>query len=169
MTDLKLGTVREIKRYPSMILKQVCKIVTTFDIELEQLVNDMFTTMYMDNGVGLAASQVGILKRIFVIDTSNSGDKRRVFINPVIISGKLIERQKEGCLSFPGVFAFVRRYSKISVKAQDEKGEEFTLDLEGLDAICFQHELDHLGGITFYDHLSMLQKNMIRKKISKIK
>jgi peptide deformylase len=125
--------------------------------------------MYGSNGVGLSANQVGSTHRIFVMDTSESGARRKVFVNPCILSQSQEVRWKEGCLSFPGVFAFVKRFEKVKVSGLDEDGELYIVELEGLDAICFQHELDHLSGITFYDHLSQLQKNMIRKKMSKIK
>ncbi len=159
----------EVKVYPNPVLKTVCEPVTEINQEIKTLVQNMFITMYHRNGVGLSANQVGITKRIFVMDTSNSGLKRYVFINPEIIEQKEIDRWKEGCLSFPGVFAYVKRPQKIRVRAQDENGNTFELDLQGLDAVCFQHELDHLNGITFYDHLSPLQKTMVSKKISKIK
>jgi len=159
----------EIRIFPDPILKEICEPVTVFDNELKELVQNMFITMYNKNGVGLSANQVGVTKRIFVTDTSNSGQKRRVFINPEIIDAKDTERWREGCLSFPDIFAYVKRPNKIHIMAQDENGEFFELTLQGLDSVCFQHELDHLNGLTFYDHLSPLQKNLIKKKISSLK
>ncbi len=159
----------EVRVYPDPFLKTVCEYVPEVTEEIKTLIQNMFITMYVRNGVGLSANQVGVAKRVFVMDTSNSGDKRQAFINPEIIEQDNIERWKEGCLSFPEVFAFVRRATKIKVRAMNEEGNTFEVDLQGLDAICFQHELDHLDGITFYDHLSPLQKNMIRKKMQNLK
>lgn len=167
-TNLPKPKLLEIRIYPDPILKEVCQPVTVFDDELKELVQNMFITMYNDNGVGLSANQVGVTKRLFVTDTSNSGSKRTVFINPEIISSGKIERWKEGCLSFPDIHAYVKRPNQITVRAQDETGKFFELDLQGLDAVCFQHEMDHLNGITFYDHLSSLQKNLIKKKIQNL-
>ncbi len=167
--EVEPAKLLEIRTYPDPILKSICEYVTEFSEEIKTLVQNMFVTMYAKNGVGLSAIQVGIPKRIFVMDSSNSGARRRVFINPRILEMSEPTRWKEGCLSFPDVFAFVKRSGKIRVRAEDETGNTFELDLEGLEAVCFQHELDHLDGITFYDHLSPLQKNMIRKKMSNLK
>ena len=159
----------EVRIYPDPILKTVCKPVDIVTDDISALIKDMFVTMYSMNGVGLSANQVGVDKRIFVMDTSASGQKRRAFINPEILQSSDIERCKEGCLSFPGVSAYVKRPNFIKIKAMNEEGNTFELDLQGVDAICFQHELDHLNGITFYDHLSQLQKNLIKKKMFQIK
>ena len=129
----------------------------------------MFITMYNRNGVGLAANQVGVAKRIFVMDTSMSGQTRHTFINPEIIESSEIQRWREGCLSFPEVFSYVKRPNKIKVRSLDIDGKLVELELQGIEAVCFQHELDHLNGINFYDHLSQLQKNMIRKKMRNLK
>ena len=155
--------------YPNSILKEVSEPVNLVDDKIRSLIHNLFITMYSEGGVGLAAIQCGIKKRIFVMDVSNSGKQRRVFINPVIEASKDdTERCKEGCLSFPDIFAFVKRSSEVSISALNEKGELFKEKLTGIEAICFQHELDHLDGITFYDHLSPLQKNMLKKKILKM-
>lgn len=158
----------EIRNFPDPVLKKICDPVVDITQEIKTLIQNMFITMYYRKGVGLSANQVGVTKRIFVMDTSNSGSGRRVFINPVILSSDNNSKWKEGCLSFPGVFANVKRPANIRIQASDEEGKLFELELTGIDAICFQHELDHLNGITFYDHLSELQKNMIKKKMSKI-
>jgi len=158
-----------IRVYPDPILKQVCEPVTEVTDEIRTLIQNMFLTMYENGGVGLAANQVGVTKRIFVMDTSNSGAKRQAFINPEIIESSDIERYKEGCLSFPGIFAYVKRPTKIKIRALNENGEVFELYLQGLDAVCAQHEIGHTIGETFYDQLSPLQKNLIKKKISKLK
>lgn len=168
--DLPEPKLLEIRKYPDPMLKTVCETVEEVTPEIKALVQNMFITMYKSEGVGLSANQVGVPLRIFVMDTSNSGQKRAVFINPVIVEiNDDVERYREGCLSFPNVFAYVNRRKTLYVKALNENGEVFERQLEGIDAICFQHEYDHLDGITFYDHLSPLQKNMIRKKMSKIK
>ncbi len=158
-------TPLEVLNYPHVKLETECEPVGAITEEIKLFIKNMFITMYARNGVGLAANQVGELKRIFIIDTSNSGDKRKVYINPEIITSAETQRWKEGCLSFPGIFAYVKRAAKITIKALDEDGNEFQQDLQGLDAICFQHELDHLNGIVFYNHLSPLQRNMLRKKM----
>lgn len=165
----EIPEILSVITYPNSILKEISKEIEIIDDEVKKLIHNLFLTMYSEGGVGLSAIQCGIRKRVFVMDISNSGDKRRAFINPTIISGKNIQRYKEGCLSFPDVFAFVKRPSEISIKAMNESGEEIMLDLTGIEAICFQHEYDHLNGITFYDHLSLLQKHMIRKRISKLR
>lgn len=160
----------EIKIYPDPILKTPCISVTEITEEITTLIQNMFITMYHNGGVGLSANQVGVTKRIFVMDTTNSGDGRRAFINPEIIetSGEP-ERYREGCLSFPDVFAFVKRPTKIKIRALNEKGETFELDLQGIDAVCCLHEVDHLCGIEFLSHLSSVQKNLIKKKLSNLK
>ncbi len=159
----------DIIRYPNPILKIVSEPVIEVNQEIKDIIQNMFITMYKNDGVGLSAIQVGIPKRIFIMDTSNSGQKRRAFINPEIIFFDDIQRWKEGCLSFPDIFAFVKRPNKIRIRAVNENGEIFELDLRGVDAVCFGHELDHLNGVTFLDHLSPVQKNLIKKKISNLK
>lgn len=167
--ELPKPELLRIRIYPDEDLKTPCDLVEEITPAIKQLVQNMFLTMYKAGGVGLSANQVGEFVRIFVMDTSASGARRRVFINPEIIKQNETERWKEGCLSFPDIFAFVKRSTKIRVRALDETGVQFEMDLEHIDAICFQHELDHLSGITFYDHLSQLQKNLIKKKIAKLK
>lgn len=160
----------EVRTYPDPVLKVPCEYVTEVTDEIRTLIQNMFITMYHNNGVGLSANQVGVTKRIFVMDTSDSGKRRQAFINPEIIElGADIERYKEGCLSFPDIHAFVKRSTRIKIRALNEKGEVFELDLQGIDAVCCQHEMDHICGVTFFDHLSSVQKNLIKKKISKLK
>jgi peptide deformylase len=166
--DIDPVQILDIKLYPNPILKQKCAPVIEITKEIKTLVQNMFATLYHKNGVGLSANQVGYTHRIFVMDTSESGQKRQAFINPEIIESSDIDRWKEGCLSFPDVFAYVKRPTKIKIKALDENGESFELDMQGVDAICAQHEMDHLDGIIFFDHLSDLQKHMIRKKIKNL-
>lgn len=159
----------EIRIYPDPYLKVKCRPVIEITKEIKALIQNMFLTMYQANGAGLSANQVGHDVRIFVMDTSASGARRRVFINPEIIKQNEPEPWKEGCLSFPDIFATVKRHTKIKVRALDEEGQTFEMELESIDAICFQHELNHLDGETFYDHLSPLKKNMLRKKIANLK
>lgn len=169
MHDVTPLRILKILKYPNTLLATVTEPVTEFNDRLLDQIRDMFVTMYTENGIGLAANQVGIMRRFFVMDTSNSGDKRQVYINPTIIEHNDPEPYKEGCLSFPGVTADTSRSTKIKIRAQDETGNVFERDLEGLDAICFSHELDHLWGITFVDSLSPLKKQMIVRKVSKRK
>jgi peptide deformylase len=161
--------ILDIRIFPDPILKAVCTEVTEVTEDIRELIQNMFITMYNKNGVGLSANQVGKTVRIFVMDTSESGNRRRVFINPEIVSSSGEQKWNEGCLSFPGIFAQVGRFDKIKAKGLDESGALIEVELEGLDAICFQHELDHLNGITFYDHLSQLKRNMMKKKINNLK
>jgi peptide deformylase len=156
----------EILSYPHPHLKTVCEPVTEFGTHLLSLVNDMVITMSANGGIGLAANQVGLSQRIFVM---NIKDSMKEYVNPEILEFAEEIKDKEGCLSFPGVFASVKRYNKIKVKAKTLMGQDIEEELTGLDAICFQHELDHLNGITFYDHLSPLQKTLIQGKMNKIK
>jgi peptide deformylase len=161
--------ILEIYLYPEPILNTPCLEVTEINREIKTLIQNMFLTMYQAGGVGLSANQVGETRKIFVMDTSNDGSKRWVFINPVILETGGLERWKEGCLSFPNIFSHVKRPTWIKIEAMNEKGETIQMDLNGIDAICFQHELDHLNGITFYDHLSPVQKNLIKKKIRNLR
>jgi len=168
--QLPKPAILDIRTYPDPILRERCKEVSEITFEIKELIQNMFLTMYKNNGVGLSANQVGRLERIFVMDTSIDGDKRHVFINPEIVETTTEpERWKEGCLSFPDIFVFVKRPTKIKVRALNEQGEKVETNLEGLDAICFQHELDHLNGIIFVDHLSPVQKNLIKKRLANLK
>ena len=169
--ELEPARILDIRTYPDPILSAYCPYVSNEPDEVKEvktLIQNMFLTMYHHGGVGLSANQVGELKRVFVMDTSNSGQKRRAFVNPQILESKDEERYKEGCLSFPNVFAFVKRAAKITVRAWDEEGKEFQLDLTGIDAVCAQHEIDHLNGIQFIDHLSPVQLNLIKKRLKNI-
>ena len=160
--------ILKILKWPDPFLSLIPEVVTVFDDALEEDLRNMFVTMYADNGIGLAANQVGIDKSMFVMDTSISGDKRQVYINPEIISkSDAIQDFVEGCLSFPGGSVTMKRSMKLTVNAVDEKNVPFTKELQGLDAICFQHEFDHLCGTTFADHLSPLKKQMLQKKMIK--
>ena len=153
--------------FPDERLRTVAKPVTEFNAEIKTLVSDMFETMREEKGVGLAATQVNVHKQVIVMDVSDDQDTPLVFINPVIVSQTGTMVNEEGCLSVPGNYAKVERAEKITVRAFDEKGEEFTIDAEELLAICIQHEMGHLAGKLFVDYLSPLKRNRIMKKLEK--
>ncbi|MCV2886567.1 peptide deformylase [Aestuariibacter sp. AA17] len=159
--------ILDVLRFPDERLRTVAKPVTEVNDEIKQLVSDMFETMKEENGIGLAATQVNVHKRVVVIDVSEDQDTPYAFINPEIThkEGKTIS--EEGCLSVPYSYAKVERAEKVTVEALDANGETFTLEAEGLLAICIQHELDHLKGKLFIDYLSPLKRQRIRTKIEK--
>ena len=174
----------DIVTFPNPILKTRAKEVDLFDAELEKLVSDMYETMYDAPGVGLAANQVGVLKRIAVIDVDYSieGDddddedsnlrvyinkNPRVLINPVLVEKKGEILFKEGCLSVPGFSEDVKRCDRLQLRYQNLKGETHTLDADGLFAVCIQHEIDHLDGKLFIDRLSIAKRGLIKSKIKK--
>ncbi|MCE2969239.1 MAG: peptide deformylase [Burkholderiales bacterium] len=159
-----------ILEYPDPRLHTVAAPVTVFDDALRQLVADMAETMYAAPGVGLAATQVDVHQRLIVIDTSETKDQLRVFINPQIVaaSDELVVCE-EGCLSVPGIFEEVRRPRWVRVRAQDADGQSFDLDAEGLLAVCVQHEMDHLEGKVFVEKLSLLKRERIKAKLRKRK
>jgi peptide deformylase len=157
-----------VLRFPDEKLRTKAQPVTDVNDEIRKVISDMFETMYAENGVGLAATQVDIHQRIVVIDVSENKEHPYVLINPEIIrksDDTLIN--EEGCLSVPGCYAKVDRSVDVTVKALDENGKEFTLDGEELLAICIQHELDHLNGVLFVDYLSPLKRQRIKKKLEK--
>ncbi len=161
--------VREVLVYPDPVLKQKSKPVAKVDDAVKKLVKDMIETMYGEDGVGLAAVQVGVLKRVLVTDTSTrqEGEKLRVFINPELASAEGRTKYTEGCLSLPGETEEIERFAKVTVRALDEKGQPFELDAEGLLAIALQHEMDHLDGVLFVDRLSSVKRGLIRKRMLK--
>ena len=158
-----------ILHYPDPRLRTKAVEVTEFDGGLKTLISDMFETMYEAPGIGLAATQVNIHKRLLVMDVSEEKDQPRVLINPQFLSKEGEEEMDEGCLSVPGYYETVRRAEKISVRAQDADGEFFELTAEGLEAVCIQHEMDHLEGKLFVDYISGLKRDRIRKKLEKQK
>ncbi|MFN7131530.1 MAG: peptide deformylase [Myxococcales bacterium] len=162
--------VREILIWPDPRLKEKAKPVEKVTEETRRLIADMFETMYDAHGVGLAAPQIGVLERILVVDTSPRQDDARpmVFINPVIVKAEGSTTYEEGCLSIPGEAEEMERYAKITVRALDESGEEFTCQAEGLLSIALQHEMDHLDGMLFVDYLSTLKRELIRKRMKKV-
>ncbi|MAV52265.1 MAG: peptide deformylase [Gammaproteobacteria bacterium] len=157
-----------ILEFPDPRLRKVASPVTVFDVKLEVLIDDMFETMYDSQGIGLAATQIDVHKRLLVIDVSESKDSPLVFINPSfeIIEDELSEYD-EGCLSVPGFYETVSRPKGIKVQAQDRKGEKFEIEAEGILATCIQHENDHLDGKLFVDYISALKRQRIRSKLEK--
>ena len=156
-----------ILTYPDPRLRQVAQPVTEFNDELAQLVADMAQTMYAAPGIGLAAVQVNVPKRVVVMDISAERNDLRVFINPEIsdLAGKT--ESEEGCLSVPGVFAIVERAQTVTIKAHDAKGQSFEIAADETLSVCIQHEIDHLNGKVFVDYLSRIKQSRIRKKIKK--
>lgn len=156
-----------ILEYPDARLRTRAAPVTVFDAALRQLSLDMLETMYAAPGVGLAATQVNVHKRLLVMDVSEAHDDPRVVVNPEIIVREGVCMREEGCLSVPGEFAEVERAARIRVRAQDVDGKTSEFDAEGLLAVCIQHEIDHLEGKLFVDYLSELKRTRIRKKLEK--
>lgn len=156
-----------ILHFPDTRLRTVAKPVTEFDAELKQLVSDLFETMYEAPGIGLAATQVDRHIRLLVLDVSGGRDRPRCLINPQIIASDGEEEMDEGCLSVPGFYEKVSRAERIRVRAQNTDGEVSEFEAEGLEAVCIQHEMDHLEGKLFVDYLSSLKRNRIRSKLVK--
>ena len=165
-------TIKTILTEPNKILRQISKPVISVGDEERKLMDDMLETMYAANGIGLAAIQIGVPKRIIVMDISKEEEKKepRYFVNPVIKNKDPLKfTYEEGCLSVPNQFAEIDRPSKCEVEYLDYNGEKKLLKAEGLLSTCIQHEMDHLEGILFIDYLSKLKKSMIIKKLSKQK
>jgi peptide deformylase len=160
-------TLLNILHFPDPKLRTVAKSVTLFDDELKQFVNDMYETMYEAHGIGLAATQVDRHIRLLVIDVSEKNDAPKCFINPEILEEGGEGRMDEGCLSVPGYYEPVTRADHVRVRAQDVNGDMFEVEVEGLEAVCIQHEMDHLLGRLFVDYLSALKRNRIRSKLIK--
>jgi len=160
----------EIVTYPNPVLETPGEPVTVFDEKLRKLVADMFETMDAASGVGLAAPQVGVSRRLFVMDCSGGRDpKQRVaLINPEVLSVEGEQNGDEGCLSFPGVFFPVKRSLRAVVRAQDSTGETFELDGMDLTARCMLHETDHCDGIVFIDHTTVLKREMVKRKMRRL-
>jgi len=163
--------IREILIWPDPLLKQEAKPVPAVDDEVRRLLDDMAETMYAADGVGLAAPQVGELLHCVVIDTSprQEGQKLLHFVNPEIVRTEGVTLYTEGCLSVPGEAEEVERAAKVWVRALDYRGRSFELECEGLLAIAVQHETDHLHGTLFVDHLSALKRELIRKRMKRLK
>lgn len=156
-----------ILEFPDPRLRTRAQPVEQVDGALRKLIDDMFETMYAAPGIGLAATQVNVHKRVLVIDISESRKERIALINPEIVSREGVEETEEGCLSVPGVYDKVKRADRIRVRALDRDGKRIEFDAEGLLAVCIQHEIDHLDGKLFVDYLSELKRTRIRKKLEK--
>jgi peptide deformylase len=163
--------IHPIVKYGDPVLETPTKPVENFDEELQALVADMYESMYAANGVGLAAPQIGISRRVAVIDVTvgKNAEAKIVCANPQIIHTEGEQREEEGCLSIPGFRGHVARPQYVTVRAQDASGKEFEMRGEGLLARAFCHEIDHLNGVLFITHLSMLKRDLIKRKIRKLK
>ena len=161
--------VREILEYPHPVLREVAKPVARVDGEIRRLVDDMAETMYDAPGVGLAAPQIGVGQRVFVIDIAGEDEPSEllVFINPELVETSGSQTWEEGCLSFPGVSEEIKRAEQVRVRALDRDGKGFGLEAEGLLAVAIQHEHDHLNGVLMIDKLSALKKRMMGRKLAK--
>tara|TARA_B100000029_G_scaffold512094_1_gene607880 strand:+ start:1116 stop:1619 length:504 start_codon:yes stop_codon:yes gene_type:complete len=159
--------VLKILEYPDPRLRKKAAVVEAVDNAIKKLVEDMLETMYQAPGIGLAANQVNVQKRVIVIDISETRDNPLVLINPELITSGQDVKGEEGCLSVPGYFEPVTRKDRVLVKALDEQGSKIELNADGLLAVCIQHENDHLEGKLFVDYLSSLKRSRIRRKIHK--
>jgi len=156
-----------ILEYPDPRLKKVASRVTAFTPDVERLVADMAETMYAAPGVGLAATQVDVHKRVIVIDISDTKDQLQVFVNPELVAADGEAECEEGCLSVPGYYDKVVRAATVTVRAQDARGEPFEIAADGLLAVCIQHEMDHLDGKVFVERLSPLKRARLLAKLRK--
>ncbi len=161
----------EIRKYPNEVLKKRAEKIENIDSELQKLIDDMIETMYKANGVGLAAPQVGVSKRLIVVDTSlrEENQKLIVLINPEIIQSDEEILSEEGCLSLPGFITRLKRKEKVLVKGLDREGKEIEIEAEGLLSRALQHEIDHLDGILLIDRISPLKKELFRRKYQRVK
>ncbi|AKH87885.1 peptide deformylase [Edwardsiella tarda] len=160
--------VLQVLHFPDERLRTIAKPVNEVTPEIQRIVDDMFETMYAEEGIGLAATQVDIHQRIIVIDISENRDQRLVLINPELLQKGGETGIEEGCLSVPEQRALVPRAETITVRALDRDGKPFELETDGLLAICIQHEMDHLMGKLFIDYLSPLKRQRIRQKLEKL-
>jgi peptide deformylase len=156
-----------ILRYPDPRLHRKATLVTEVDDAIRKLIADMAETMYEAPGIGLAATQVDVHKRVVIIDVSEDKSKLFAFINPEILDRSGEQVCEEGCLSVPGIYEKVTRSERVKVRALDPQGEPFTLEAEGLLAVCIQHEIDHLDGKVFVEHLSQLKQSRIKARLAK--
>ncbi|MBN2680297.1 peptide deformylase [Acidithiobacillus montserratensis] len=157
----------KILEFPDTRLKDMAQPIVRVDKQVQQLADDMAETMYDAPGIGLAAPQVAAGQRLIVVDVSENRNDLMVLVNPEIIARSGEEEMKEGCLSVPGVLETVRRAEKITLRALTVQGKTIELEADGLLAVCIQHEIDHLNGTLFVDHLSRLKQNLIRRKAEK--
>ena len=159
--------ILDILHFPDARLRNVAEPVAQVDASVRRLIDDMFETMYEAPGIGLAAVQVNDPRRVIVVDTTEDRSEPLALVNPEILERHGEEEMDEGCLSVPGVYETVRRAESIRVRALDRNGEPFERDVDGLLAVCIQHEIDHLDGKLFVDYLSNLKRQRIRKKLEK--
>ena len=159
--------VLNILRYPDARLHKVAAPVTVFDDALKKLVADMTETMYAAPGIGLAATQVDVHKQVIVVDVSERRDSLVVLVNPEIVEAVGVSDIEEGCLSVPTIYELVERAERVKVRAYDQNGTAFTLEAQGLLAVCIQHEMDHLKGKVFIEYLSQLKQQRVRAKLAK--
>ena len=157
----------EILHYPDKRLRTVAEPVDVVNDSIRSLVDDMLETMYAAPGIGLAATQVNVHKRVLVMDLSEDKNEPLCLINPEIINSEGVEQTEEGCLSVPDIYETVERAERVTVKALGKDGKEFTLEADGLLAVCIQHEMDHLLGNLFVDYLSPLKQMRVKKKVQK--
>ncbi|MDQ2972067.1 MAG: peptide deformylase [Rhodanobacteraceae bacterium] len=157
----------DILEFPDPRLRTHAQPVTAFDVELKQLASDMLETMYEAPGIGLAATQVDVHRRLLVADVSEQRNDPCVLVNPEILHAEGHQTYQEGCLSVPGIFADVERAGSIRVRAQDLGGKTSEFEADGLLAVCIQHEMDHLIGKLFVDYLSPLRRELVRRKLEK--
>jgi peptide deformylase len=156
-----------VLEFPDPRLRTRAEPVRVFDGALATLIDDMFETMYVAPGIGLAATQVDVHRQLIVMDVSKEGNEPQVFINPEILSREGTTTFEEGCLSVPGIYDDIERAERVRVRALDRHGVPFERDLDGLLAVCLQHEIDHLNGRLFVDYLSEMKRQRIRKKLEK--
>lgn len=163
--------ILEIRKYPDEILKKKAEKIETLDGNLQKLIDDMIETMYKANGIGLAAPQVGISKRLIIVDTSPRQENQSliVLINPEIIQSEGEILSEEGCLSLPGFLTRLKRKERVLVRGTDRKGKEIEIEAEGLLARALQHEIDHLEGTLLIDRISPLKRELFRRKYLKSK
>ncbi|MBA1146751.1 peptide deformylase [Ectothiorhodospiraceae bacterium WFHF3C12] len=159
--------ILNILHYPDPRLRTKAQPVERVDEGIRQLIDDLLETMYAAPGIGLAATQVDVHKRVLVVDVSEEGDEPMAFVNPEIVRAEGWEEMQEGCLSVPEYFDVVQRAERITVRALGRDGEPFELEADGLLAVCIQHEMDHLAGKLFVDYLSELKRKRLRKRLEK--
>ncbi|MEW7991655.1 MAG: peptide deformylase [Candidatus Thiodiazotropha sp.] len=159
--------ILDILHFPDPRLRNKAKPVAQVDDSIRRLIDDMLETMYQAPGIGLAATQVNVAKRVVVIDLSEEKNRPLCLVNPEILTKDGEEQMEEGCLSVPGIYELVKRANQIRLRALDREGRAFEMEAEGLLAVCIQHELDHLEGKLFIDYLSSLKRQRIRKRLEK--
>ena len=161
-------SILSVLEFPDERLRKKAAMVKTVDADIRKLVDDMLETMYEYKGIGLAATQVNVHKRVIVLDISENNDQPLYLINPEIIEKRGTEESEEGCLSVPGFFEKVKRAENVKVRALGRDGQEFEMEVDNLLSVCVQHEMDHLEGKLFVDYLSSLKRQRIKKKLDKI-